>query len=532
MSPEPDTLRSDVISSVSWRLTAAAIAQLINFLAVVVLARLVAPSDFGLLGMATVFTGLIMYFYELGLGSALIQRKALDDSHLSTAFWVMLVVGFAAWVVASLFAPLYATFMHQPALVGVVVVSGAGFLITALTLVQRNLFMRLMRFDLLARADLIALASYALAATALAWAGLGVWSLVVGGLVQMTVATVVLWVLSSWRPSLRFDRHALRDLMSFGGPAWTSQLLGYTRANIDYLVVGRFLGPASLGYYTMAFNVASIPRSKMVTQVTDVTFPAFSRVQDDAGRVGRAHVKVTRYISLVAFPLLMGLAVLATEFVMVVYGPKWAGVIVPLRILAIAGLPTVVMEAARPVFLARGRQSLYMKLSVVSTVALGVLVVVGARFGVEGVAAGLLLHAVVFFGATEYFLSHVLEIGSISLVRGLAPASLAGTGMVLAVLGWQQAMSMRGLATVGILAGGVGVGAVVYVALLLILRVPELGEALAMAKDARRRLGPALRASFRKSSTSTGVRGQGASVAGGGMTDGTQTSVSTTCPRR
>lgn len=488
--PSEDGLKGKFVHGVFWKGVAQVIAQLSGFIAIAVLARLLAPSQFGLVGMAAILTGLILQIGEVGLGNAVIHMKDPQDADLSSVFWASIALGFVSWGAACVAAPLFARLFHQQAVIPIVVVTSFAFVISSFGVVQRTLLTRGLDFKKLSYADITEGCVYAVVAIGLALAGLGVWSLVLAGLCQLAASVVLLWVISPWRPKMVFSWTRLTRLLSYGMNVLGFRLVNYARETVDYFFVGRLLGPAQLGYYTMGYNLANIPRTKLSALIGEVTFPAFAQIQDDDAKLRTGYLKITRYISLASFPLLAGLVVLASEFVLVVYGDKWTPVIRPLQILCGAGIVYSVATTCGSVFLAKGRPDIQFKLSIASIVTLATFVFVGVRFGIVGVATAVLVYSLIFFWVNQVFANKLIDLKMWHFLRAMGPATAGCIAMcaVLVPLRMVQAGPMA-MSRAMILLVDVPLGAVVYVGVLLLLRTPELREGLELCAGLWRSFG-------------------------------------------
>jgi len=469
-------IRGRMASGVVWRGAGQVSAQVVHLIAFAVVARLVSPAEFGIVGMAAILTGLVARLGDLGLGSAVIQRKTLSESQMSSVFWAVVMLGIVSWLAATIASPLFARFMEEPQLVAIISVSAIAFVISSLGTTHRFLLLRDMHFRQLTVVEVLASVLYALCTIGLALAGAGVWSLVVGGLVQVAAAVVAIWFVSKWRPRASLDFSGIRGLMAFGAKAWAGGLLGYAQESGDYFVIGRALGPSPLGFYTMAFNLANVPRTRLGSVVSMVSFAGFSRIQDDPDRVRRGFLRIVRYISLVSFPLLIGMLILASEFIVVVYGSNWLQSIAPLRLLSIAAIPASLTAAMPAVLLAKNRAGLHLKLSIASTVGFFSIVLIGVNWGISGVAAALLVHAVVFFTITMHFVRGVVEVRIAEFAFALKPAALGAAVMGVAVAGARVGLQTADASRLLILILCVLIGAAVYLGVLYSMRIPELRE--------------------------------------------------------
>ena len=478
-----------MVSGVSWSAVSQLVTQLVAFATTIVLARLLVPADFGIVGMAALYAGLVQMLAEVGLGAALIQRRDLGDRDLDTVFWAGLVVSTVVLILSLAIAPLAATFFRNPEVVPVFRVSSFAFVITALGSVHRANLNRELRFDRIASVEIGSSLAYAVSAVALALLGLGVWAMIVGQLIRVSAETVLLWRKERWRPKARFDRTAFRSLMSFGGSVWGFNFLNYMRENVDFLAVGRMLGATPLGFYTMAYNLANLPRRQLNSVVSRVAFPVFSRAEDDNTLLADAYAKVVRYISIIAFPVLIGLILVAPEFVRVVYGPSWGPSVLPLQLLCGAGLFYSIGTTQGSVFLAKGKPHWMLWIGVVTFAALAVMVLVGVQWGIVGVSLAVLTYAATSLALGQGIVNHLVGLRVGVFLKSLVPAALGCSAMAAALYVLRTAVTP--VETIGSLVWlliAVPLGAAVYIATLFALRVPESREVLGVLRTGVKRL--------------------------------------------
>ena len=299
MSETRDTDDSDLqthtVTGVLWAGGARVGQQMLQFGVTIVLARLLGPSDFGLFAMIAVFAGFASLLVDFGLSAALVQRKAVEERHLSTAFWMNLAAGAALTALMAAAAPAIAAFYGEPRLLTLTLVLSCNFLLASPVIVQAAILYRSMNFRRLAAIETFAAVVAGGLAIAAAVYGLGVWSLAVQVLGrEPTVRLVALWLVTSWRPSFRVDRQAARELWGYSSHLAGFSTLNYWTRNLDNLLVGRFVGPYGLGIYSRAYSTMMLPLTPGLAVVSRVMFPALARIQDDHGRVKRAYLRVGR----------------------------------------------------------------------------------------------------------------------------------------------------------------------------------------------------------------------------------------------
>lgn len=372
----------------------------------VVLSRLLVPADFGLVGMATACTGFLDLFRDVGLTLATVQRVSITRTQSSTLFWINIAVGAALAVLCAAIAPLLTAFYHEPRLLWVTIVIGAGFVLSGAAAQHRALLMREMRFALLTMIDIGSLFVGVALGIGMAGAGLGYWSLV-GMTVSLNVVNMVsLWVAGGWVPGPPRRGVGVRSMLEYGGTVTLNGVFAYIAYNADKVLLGRVWGADILGIYGRAYQFINVPTSNLNTAIAQVAFPALSRLQHDPERLKNYFLKgYALFLSLV-LPVTMGCALFAEDIVRVFLGPKWGEAVPVFRMLAPTIFALALINPFGWLMQATGwaTRSLRMALLVVPVVILGY--VAGLRYGATGVATGfsvatLLLVVPVIFWATR-----------------------------------------------------------------------------------------------------------------------------------
>lgn len=308
---------------------------------VIILARLLDPKDFGLLGMVTAFTGVLSLFRDFGLSAAAVQLASVSSAQSSTLFWINLLVGALLTLIAAVCAPAVSGFYHEPRLLLVTVVVAAGFLFNGAGVQHSALLQRQMRFRALAVIDVIALILSIAAAISLALAGFGYWALVAMTLSTPVVTTIGLWVASGWVPQMPSRRIGLRSMMKFGGALTLNGFVVYIASNFDKVLVGRYWGADALGIYGRAYQLVRIPTDTLNSAVGEVAFSALSRLHNDAQRLKSYFLKGYSLVLALTVPVTVVCGLFADDMVRVLLGPKWTQAIPIFRLLA----PTILVFA-------------------------------------------------------------------------------------------------------------------------------------------------------------------------------------------
>ena len=352
----------------------------------IALAHLLTPGQFGLAGMAVVFSGLGALFGDLALSASLIQRPTLREEDRSTAFWTNLAAGLVLTGAGIAAAPLVAGFFGRPAVGPLFAASSTLFILWALSGTQTALLTRDMSFRSLELRTIAASLAGAVGALALAVAGAGAFSIVGELIISAAVSLVLLWALSPWRPRFVYSFESLRALGSFGGKTFLSQLLGYLTGNLDNLLVGRFLGSVALGVYSVAYTTMFLPIARIAQPISQVMFSALARMQHEPVRLRETLLRGNQLVAAVNVPVFLGLAVVAPDFVPVVLGRRWHEAVPVLQLLSLAGAADSLQSLNWAAVQALGKAGVNLRLRLLDASATIAAFGFGLRWGVVGVA--------------------------------------------------------------------------------------------------------------------------------------------------
>jgi O-antigen/teichoic acid export membrane protein len=306
-----------------------------------VLARLLGPKDFGLVGMVTAFTGVLTLFRDFGLSSAAVQHATVTEEQISTLFWINVLLGALLGLVALAMAPAIAAFYEEPQLFGVTAVLAAGFLFNAAGTQHSALLQRQMRFTALAVISVVSLTVGTAIGIAGAKAGYGYWALVAMTVTTPLIATIGCWLSTGWVPGMPHQRAGIRSMMHFGGALTFTGLLVYIGYNAEKVLIGRFWGADSIGIYGRAYQLVNIPTENLNSAVGEVAFSALSRLQDDPARLKSYFLKGFSLVLGLTLPITIACGLFADDLVFVLLGPKWKDAAAIVRLLA----PTIAVFA-------------------------------------------------------------------------------------------------------------------------------------------------------------------------------------------
>ena len=437
-----------------------------------ILAALLGPHDFGVVAIAMVYISLAHVFLEQGFSTALIQREDLEPDHLDTAFWINITacISLAGFTVA--LSGWWAEVNGAPILRDVLSVLSLVLVVEGLNIVQQAYLQRRAEFKKLAIRTNVAALAGGLLGLALALAGAGVWALVAQQLAMDLTALVLIWILSPWRPSLRFSRRHARDLVGFSANVFVANLGGFVNRRSDALLVGVFFGPVVAGIYRLADRFSDLLFEVTTRPVGMIALPLFSRLQRDREELRRAVETCLRVTLIPAIPALLVLAA-CSDFFLAVVGPEWAAGADALKLLALAAIGKAVISFTGPLLFAVGRPAFRaVMLWLLGAASAGTVVVVASMLEsaseerqIFGVALSrALLFLLVFVPINLVIVDRLTGFGVQGFVKIAAAPTAAGVAAIAVVLVLREATAIEGIAPIAglaialVLAGGTAAG--------------------------------------------------------------------------
>ena len=465
--------RGAVVRGVAWQTATRGTFEASKIIVAVMLARLLTPHEYGVAGMVLVVISLEQVLGGSAFASVLIQRPQITEEDKSTIFWTTAGLGLTVCLVMASISWLVAGFYGNAEVQPLFAVVSLDFLLCSLGQVQQALLVREMDFKSLELRSMAGVVIGSAAAVGVALAGGGPWALVIQQLTATGVALVLLWRFSPWRPKLMFSVDRLRSMRGFGARASGTLVMFQLTQNTDNVLIGRFLGPLQLGFYSLAYNIVLVPVSRISAPLILVLYPVFSRVQNDLQRLASIWLRVLRLTSAVAVPATLGLIVVAPDMVDVVFGHRWQPATPVIQILAAVGLLYGIQGLNGAVLQARDHTQVLFRYSCASFAAALVAFVVGLHWGIIGVSA--CFAGVSFFMQPFYMhlTARSVGIGLRECWHALSGVTLAAVVSTAATLVARSIYLSEGLPAPLRLLGTIFAGAVVYLPLCY-WRAPEV----------------------------------------------------------
>lgn len=390
-----NNLKSRTISSVLWSALGRFGTMGITFVANIILARLLTPEDFGCIGMLQIFIAISEVLVLGGFGAALIQKRNPTHVDYTTVFYWNLIVSVVMFFILYVTAPYIADFYSMPLLCDVLRAQGLSVIIYAFSVVQSTQLQKELRFKELSIRGIVAAFAGVVVATIMAYRGWGVWSLVVMHLVIPFSSALLLWRMSSWRPSLEFSWNSFKELFSFGGLVALSSLVETVYSNIQGLVIGKWFTPKDLGYYTQARKLEQVPTNALSMIVGQVAFPVFSLLNDNTEKLTEVVRKNIIAITYLNFPLCILLIVIAKPLILLLFGNQWEESVPYFRILCLSGMVYTLNTTNVNVIKSLGKGKIYFYTQLIKRIIGLCLIFGGIPLGVNGVVWAVAIYSYV-----------------------------------------------------------------------------------------------------------------------------------------
>ena len=477
-------LRKHAVRGVAWVALGNWGTQLSAFVVFVVLSRLLDARAFGLVALATVFIGLVQVIATQGLIDAIVQREEISELHLNTAFWMSIgISSLLAGGLVALSAPI-ADLLGEPDLAPVLMALSLLLPIGGAGLVQRAILSRRLDFRGVTLRQLAGTLIGSVVGVVAAIGGLGVWSLVAQNLANQIAGVLMVWTVTEWRPRLAFGKREFRDLFGFGISVVGFRLLNYLNRRADDFLIGTYLGPVPLGFYSVAYRVVTLLVEVSSSIIDSVAFPVFSRLQAETDRVRRAYFKATSFAALLAFPAFAGLVVIGPQLIPVVFGERWIASVPTVRVLAMFGLVQAMNYFNSTIIKSLGRPGWRMAIVAISATLNVTGFALAVNHGIVAVAVSLVVVSYGTLPLYYYAVNRLMPIGLGDYLRCVRGPALATIVMVAAVTGLQLLWGDRSEA--GLLLASLFVGVISYGLAIRTIAPGLAAELRSIAKDSRK----------------------------------------------
>jgi teichuronic acid exporter len=414
-------LKNQAISGIIWTYSQQFGSQLISFIVSIILARLILPEEFGLIGMLAIFMGIGGALFDGGLTSSLIRTKDLDHVDYSTVFYFNFLGSIIIYLILFLSAPFIADFYHQNSLTNITRVYGFSFILSAFGAVQNTILTRELKFKRQALIALPALIISSLIGVTLAYLNYGVWSLVYAALANSLFTSLFLWYTSTWYPTFLFDKEKFHRHFYYGYKLTISSVLDIVFTNIYQIIIGRFYSASQVGYYTRANTLMMLPVGNVSGALNRVVFPLFSKMQDDIPKFRNAYKQIMLMVLFIISPIIVLMAVLAEPLVVFLFTEKWLSIVPIFQIICFTGILYPIHMYNLLVLQVKGRSDLFLKLEVIKKIILSVIIIISFFYGFYALLWGQLVFSVIALLINTHYAGSMLEYPMAQQLKDIFP---------------------------------------------------------------------------------------------------------------
>lgn len=415
------SLNNKVFIGMSWTALDRIVSQLVQLAISVVLARLLLPSDYGIIGMLAIFMAISQSLIDSGFASALIQKKDRNDIDYCTAFFFNIFIGGILYLLIYILAPYIADFYQMPILKSVTRVYTLSLIINSLSIVQTVKFQVELRFKELALISISTVFFTGIIGVILAYNGLGVWALVFQFIISSSLRTLFLWYFSHWTPRLVFSIESLNKMFSFGSKLLCSGLINTIYNNIYTLIIGKKFSSADVGFYNRGSNFAYLPTNTITSTIISVNYPILAKLQDNNKVLIETYTKLLQPPLFILYPVLIGLATLGDSFIAVLIGNKWLPCVSIMQILCIGYFFNPLTHINLNLLYVKGRSDLVLKLEFIKKTIAFVILFLTIPLGITWMVVGQACYEFIAFVLNCHYTGKILNYGFIKQMRKIIP---------------------------------------------------------------------------------------------------------------
>jgi teichuronic acid exporter len=422
------SLKNKTVSGLVWSFIDNFSKLGLTFVIGIILARLLTPREFGLVGMISIIIAISQSLVNSGFTQALIRKKDCTQADYSTVFYFNLLVGTVLYLILFFSAGAISRFFDEPQLHLIVQVVGFSIIVNAFAIVQRARLTKAINFKLQTKISIIASLGSGIIGIIMAYTGYGVWSLVFKTLLGFIISSILLWLWNKWKPSLAFSKNSFKEMFSFGYKLLISGLIDTAYRNIYLLIIGKYFSATELGFFTRADQFVNLPSQYITGAVQRVSYPILSEIQEDIFRLRAAYKRLIKSTMLITFPIMMIIIAAAKPLVLTLIGEKWLPSVVYLQLLGFVGMLYPLHAINLNMLNVQGRSDLFLRLEIIKKILAIPVIVLGVMLGIKMMIVGMIIISVIAFFLNSYYSGKIIGYSSLQQFRDLLPS------LVLAVL--------------------------------------------------------------------------------------------------
>lgn len=474
-----ESLKQRTFKGTIWSSVERFSVQGISFIVMIIMARVLTPDDYGLVGMLTIFIAVAQSLVDSGFSNALIRKLDRSETDNSTVFYFNIIVGILLYVILFFCAPLIADFYNEPLLIPMTRLISLSIPINSLVVVQRALLTVNLDFKTQAKASLTAAIIAGTVGITMAYTGFGVWAIVWYQLVNLVVSICLIWVFSNWHPRLVYSWSSFRELFGFGSKLAISSIISTLYDNIYLIVIGKVFRAADLGYYTRASQFAQFPSSNLTGIIGRVTYPVLCTMQDDDEHLRSVYRRFIRLSAFVIFPLMIGLAAVANPLILILLKEKWMFASSLLSIICFSMMWYPIHAINLNLLQVKGRSDLFLKLEIIKKIIGVAILCTTVPLGLVAMCYGSIASSILCLVVNTHYTGKLIQVGFMTQMRDLSPTLLYSFSMGAIVFLLVQILPNPGLQ----LTSGIIVGALYFALVTIVTHSKDLQELISFVKS-------------------------------------------------
>lgn len=427
-------LKQKTISGFTWSFIESIIGQGITFFVGIILARLLSPQEFGLIGMLTIFIALSQLLTDSGFSHALIRKQNCTQQDYSTVFYFNIVLGISLYILLFIAANTISIFFREPILKPLIRVIGLAIIINSFTIIQNTLLTKQINFKLQAKISVVSFFISGIISIYMAYTGWGVWSLVALTLFKYSINSVLLWFWNKWKPLWCFSKKSFVELFSFSGKLFVTQLIDALYRNLYYVIIGKYFSAAELGYYTRAEQFQSLPSVNLQGIIGRVSYPVLATMQNDTPRLRDTYKKLIRSTMLITFVLMLGMAASAKPMILSLVGEKWEPCIIYLQLLCFVGIFYPLSALNLNILYVKGRSDLALQIEIIKKMLFVPVFVLAVMWGIKIMILSMIILSLIGSFINSYWSGRLIGYSFFEQIKDITPSFLIAAAMSLVVL--------------------------------------------------------------------------------------------------
>jgi O-antigen/teichoic acid export membrane protein len=416
------SLKQKSVSGLFWSFIDSFASQGVQLIVGIILARILSPREFGLIGMLTIFIAVSQSFIDSGFTSALIRKPNCTQNDYSTIFYFNVFISVLLYLLLLILSQSISSFFKEPQLKPLIQVLGIGLIFNSLAIIQRTILTKDLNFKLQMQVSIIASVGAGIIAVYFAFMGYGVWSLVALTLSRFGLTSLLLWTWAKWKPILNFSQSSFKELFSFGSKLLVSGLIDTIYKNVYNLLIVKFFSAVELGYYTQADQFQNFPSQSLNGIISRVSFPILSKIQDDKIKLRESYQRLIKSTMIITFVLMIGLAAVAKPLVLTLIGEKWLPTVIYLQMLCFVGMFYPLHALNLNMLQVQGRSDLFLRLEVVKKIIAIPTLIIGVIFGIKLMILGMFVNTIIAFYLNSYWSGRFIGYSTLRQIKDILPS--------------------------------------------------------------------------------------------------------------